>query len=179
MPKENLIRLGGLAAILAGILRGVGSVVPDTSPDVALQILYFFTDLFIILGIITLYGIWHKETGKLGFLGFLIAIVGVEIIRSNRVITGVNLYPAGALIFSVGLNVLGFSLWRAKILPGWVLCLWILSILAGFIVHFIPWLNLLFVIAGLMFAIGFVGAGIKLWSAADNTKDAGLQSRIV
>ena len=70
MPKENLIRLGGLAAILAGILRGVGSVVPDTSPDVALQILYFFTDLFIILGIITLYGIFlfsssiHKLKNK-------------------------------------------------------------------------------------------------------------------
>ena len=166
MSKASLMGLGGIAAILAGILRGVASFIPDTTPDVALQLLYFSTDVFILLGIIALYGIQHKETGKLGLWGFLIAIVGILVIRSSRAITGVDLYPAGALIFSLGLNILGIRLWLANVLPGWVVGLWVLSILAGVIVYFVPWLNLLFVIAGLMFAVGFAAAGIKLWSAS-------------
>ena len=171
MSKASLISLGGIAAILAGILRGVASFIPDTTPDLALQLLYFSTDVFILLGIIALYGIQYKETGKLGLWGFLIAIVGILVIRSSKAITGVNLYPAGALIFSLGLNILGISLWRANVLPSWVVGLWVLSILAGVIVYFVPWLNLLFVIAGLMFAVGFAAAGIKLWSAAKTAED--------
>ena len=166
MSKASLVSLGGIAAVLAGILRGIASFIPATAPDVALQLLYILTDIFILLGIFALYGVQYKETGKLGFLGFLIAVVGILVIRSSKAITGVNLYPAGALIFSLGLIILGISLWLAKVLPSWVVGLWVLSILAGVIVYFVPWLNLLFVIAGLMFAVGFAAAGIKLWSAA-------------
>lgn len=54
MSSTNLIRLGGLAAILAGILRGVNSFVPSDAPSVA--ILYLLTDIFILFGIIGIYG---------------------------------------------------------------------------------------------------------------------------
>lgn len=171
MSKASLIGLGGIAAILAGILRGVASFIPDTTYELALQLLYFSTDVFILLGTIAFYGIQHKETGKLGLLGFLIAIVGILLIRSSKAITGVNLYPAGALIFSLGLSILGIRLWLAKVLPIWIIGLWVLSILVGVIVYFVPWLNFLFVISGLMFAVGFAAAGIKLWSAAKAAED--------
>ena len=171
MTKASLIRLGGLAALLAGILRGIASFIPDTTPDPALQLLYFSTDVFILLGIIALYGIQYKETGKIGLVGFLIAVVGILVIRSSQAITGVNLYPAGALIFSLGLIILGVRLWLAKVLPSWVVGLWVLSISAGVIAYFVPWHNLLLVMAGLMFAVGFAAAGIKLWSASKTTRD--------
>ncbi len=165
MSRSNLIRFGGLAAILAGLLRGVISFVPVTAPDVPLQLLYFCTDVFIVFGMMALYGIHYRETGKSGFFGFVIAVIGIEIVRSSKAISGLNLYPVGALIFSIGLNLFGISLWKANRIPGWIAGCWILSILAGFIVYFFPWLSLLFPVAGVMFAIGFIGAGFHIWSA--------------
>ena len=170
MSKASLIRLGGIAAVLAGILRGFASFIPATTPDAALQLLYLLTDIFILLGIFALYGVGYKDTGKLGFLGFLIAVAGLLVIRSSKAITGVDLYPAGWLIFSLGLIILGIRLWLANILPSWVVGLWSLSVLVGIIGYFVPSLDLLFVAAGLMFAIGYAAAGIKLQSAA---KDIG------
>ena len=152
--------------MLAGILRGIAAFLPATTPDAALQLLYILTDVFILLGIFALYGIQYKETGKLGLLGFLIAVVGMLVIRSSKAITGVNLYPAGSLIFSLGLILLGIRLWRANVLPSWVVGLWSLSVLVGIIAYFVPSLDLLFVVAGLMFAIGFAAAGLKLRSVA-------------
>ena len=166
MSKATLVSLGGIAAVLAGILRGIASFIPATTPDAALQLLYILTDIFILLGIFALYGVQYEETGKLGFLGFLIAVVGILVIRSSKAITGVNLYPAGSLIFSLGLIILGIRLWLANVLPIWVVGLWSLSVLVGIIVYFVPSLDLLFVVAGLMFAIGFAAAGIKLQSVA-------------
>ena len=166
MSKASLVSLGGIAAVLAGILRGIGSFIPDTSPEVALQLLYILTDIFILLGIFALYGVQYKEIGKLGFLGFLIAVVGILVIRSSKAITGVNLYPAGSLIFSLGLIILGIRLWLANVLPSWIVGFWSLSVLVGIIGYFVPSLDLLFVVAGLMFATGFAAAGIKLQSLA-------------
>ncbi len=166
MSKANLVSLGGIAAVLAGILRGIASFIPTTTPDVALQLLYILTDIFILLGIFALYGVQYKEIGKLGFLGFLIAVIGILVIRSSRAITGVNLYSAGSLIFSLGLIILGTRLWLAQVLPIWVVGLWSLSVLVGIIGYFVPSLDLLFVVAGLLFAIGIAAAGIKLQSVA-------------
>ena len=166
MSKASLVSLGGIAAVLAGILRGIASFIPASTPGVALQLLYILTDIFILLGIFALYGVRYKETGKLGFLGFLIAIVGILVIRSSKAIAGVDLYPAGSLIFSLGLIILGIRLWLANVLPSWVVGLWSLSVFVGIIVYFVPSFDLLFVVAGLMFAIGFAAAGIKLQSVA-------------
>ena len=51
MSHTTLIRLGGLAAILAGFLRGAASFLPGTAPMAALETLYFFTDIFILFGV--------------------------------------------------------------------------------------------------------------------------------
>ncbi|MBW4623801.1 MAG: hypothetical protein KME17_31120 [Cyanosarcina radialis HA8281-LM2] len=75
MSHTNLIRLGGLAAILAGILRGVNSIVPNDGPKIAIAILYLFTDIFILFGIMGIYGFQHQESKLWGFWGFILAIV--------------------------------------------------------------------------------------------------------
>jgi hypothetical protein len=162
MSSTNLIRLGGLAAILAGILRGVNSFVPSDAPGVT--ILYLLTDIFILFGIIGIYGFQHQESRLWGFFGFLLAIIGIEIIRTGA-ISGVSLYPIGASTFTAGLSLFAIGSWIAKKLPRWVSVFWVLSTIVGFIGYFVPGLSLLFVISGIIFGIGFAGAGIKVWSA--------------
>lgn len=47
--------------------------------------------------------------------------------------------------------------------------LWVLSTIVGVMGYFIPGLNLLFVTSGVVFGIGFAGAGMKVWSATSNS----------
>ncbi|NJR53009.1 MAG: hypothetical protein HC780_29075 [Leptolyngbyaceae cyanobacterium CSU_1_3] len=162
MSSTNLIRLGGLAAILAGILRGVNSFVPSDAPSV--EILYLLTDIFILFGTIGIYGFQHQEARLWGFFGFLLAIIGIAVIRTGA-IAGASLYSIGALIFAGGLSLLAVASWIARKLPRWVPISWVLSTIVGFIGYFIPGLSLLFIISGIIFGIGFAGAGIKVWSA--------------
>jgi hypothetical protein len=164
MSSTNLIRLGGLAAIVAGILRGINSFLPSSNPNVTIAILYLLTDIFLLFGIMGIYGFQHQESRVWGLCGFLLAIVGIAIIRTGS-IAGINLYPIGASIFTVGMSLFAVGSWIANKLPRWVSILWVLSTIVGFMGYFIPDLNLLFVLSGVIFGIGFAGAGIKTRSA--------------
>jgi hypothetical protein len=170
MSSANLIRLGGLAAIVAGILRGVNSFLPNNVPSVVLEILYLLTDLFILFGIMGVYGFQHQESRLWGFFGFLLAIVGIAMIRTGA-ISGINLYPVGTLILAGGLTLLAVGSWIANKLPRWVPVFWVLSTIVGFIGYFIPGLDLLFVVSGVVFGIGFAGAGIEVWSATSRDQN--------
>jgi hypothetical protein len=164
MASATLIRLGGLAAILAGILRGINSFVPSNAPSSAIAILYLVTDIFILFGISGLYGFLHQEVRLWGFFGFLLAIIGIAMIRTGA-IAEVNLYPIGALSFTLGLSLFAVGSWIARMLPQWVSIFWVLSMIVGFVGYFIPGLSLLLVISGIIFGTGFAGAGIKMLSA--------------
>ncbi|MBE9139184.1 hypothetical protein IQ254_18615 [Nodosilinea sp. LEGE 07088] len=167
MSSTNLIRWGGLAAIIAGILRGVSSFLSSSNPGAAIELFYLLTDIFIIFGMMGLYGFQHQESGLWGFFGFLLAIIGIGIIRTGS-ISGVNMYPIGALIFVVGLSSFAVGCWIANKLPFWISAFWLLSTLVGCIGYFVPGLNLLFTISGVLFGLGFASAGFKIWSVTSS-----------
>jgi hypothetical protein len=163
MDSTTLTRLGGLAAILAGILRGANSFVPSNAPSSgAIAILYLMTDIFILLGIIGIYEFLHQHSRLWGLWGFLLAVIGIAIIRTGT-IAGVYLYPIGALCFTAGLSSFAVGAWITRMLPRWVPIFWILSTIIGFIGYFVPGLKVLFTLSGIIFGIGFAGAGINLW----------------
>ncbi len=166
MSSANLIRLGGLAAIMAGILRGINSFLPSSIPVVQLELLYLLTDILIILGLIGLYGFQHQESKLWGFWGFLLAIIGIAVIRTGT-IAGIKVYAIGASIFVVGLSLFAVGSWLAGKLPQWVSIVWVLSTVAGFLGYFLPGFSLLFAISGVLFGIGFAGAGLQVWSRTD------------
>jgi hypothetical protein len=167
MSSKNLIRLGGIAAIIAGILRGINSFLPANLPSVTVEILYLITDIFILFGIMGIYGFEHQESRLWGFLGFLLAIVGTGIIMGpDGSIGGVNMYPVGSLILAAGLTLLAIGSWIANKFPRWVPVFWILSTIVGFIGYFSPGLHLLSIGSGVIFGIGFARAGIEVWSAS-------------
>jgi hypothetical protein len=150
MSSTALIRFSGLAAILAGLLRGIASVLPSTIPIIELEILYFFTDVFILFGLMGLYAFQHEEIGVEGFIGFLIATVGIgSIIGPDGEISGLSMYVVGASIFAVGLNLFAIGTWKASKLPRWVPAVWILSTIIGFIGYFAKGYSMLFVISGI------------------------------
>lgn len=163
MFSTNLTRLCGLAAMIAGILRGVNSFLPNFLPGVAIALLYLLTDIFIMFGMIGLYRFQHRESGVWGFFGFLLAIIGIAIIRTGA-ISEINLYSVGALVFATGLSSFAVGSWIASKIPRWISSFWIISTVIGFIGYFVPGLNLLFAISGILFGVGFASAGLKVWS---------------
>ena len=163
MSRRNLIQWGGLAAVLAGILRVIASFTP-TVWSVGLQIFYFAIDVLLLLGIIGVYAFQKKETGRWGFFGFLLALIGVGLLIGHDVVNAfVFLYPLGAFLFAVGISVLAIRSWTAKALPHWVSGLLITSTLIGILGYVIQGFDILFVISGVIFGIGFIGAGLTVW----------------
>jgi hypothetical protein len=163
MSRRNLIRWGGLAAVLAGILRGIASFTP-TAASVALQVFYFAIDILLLLGTIGVYEFQKKETGRWGFFGFLLALIGAGLLIGHDVDNAfVFLYPLGASLFALGISVLAIRSWTAKALPRWALALLITSTLIGILGYFIQGFDILFVISGVIFGIGFIGAGLTVW----------------
>ena len=130
----------------------------------ALETLYFFTDIFILFGVMSLYAVQHEESGWWGFAGFVLATIGIgSIIGPDATIHGIDFYAIGASIFAIGLSALAVGSWRANILPRWASGLWVLSTVLGFLGFFAPSLRLLLVISGVIFGVGFAGAGLSVW----------------
>ena len=159
----TLIRLGGLAAIVAGLLRGVASLVPSNARGVLL--LYGATDLFILLGSIGLYAFVHEKSGLLGLIGFVLEVMGLGVLMGRELsIFGDEAYPIGAIVFATGLNLLAVASWNSNEIPRWILFLWIVSTVVGPIGFFLSSLDFLFVVSGLLFATSYVAAGIKVFT---------------
>ena len=176
MSSITLIRLGGLAAIIAGILRGVTSFLPstlsvsspsesalDSLPGTGIALLYLLVDIFLLFGTIGLYGFLYRKSGIWGFAGFMLAVIGLALIRTGE-ISGVLLYPVGASLFTLGISSFAIGAWIAGQLPRWISVCWVLSTIVGFLGYFVPALSLLFSISGALLGIGFASAGLKMWS---------------
>ncbi len=66
MSSIKLIRWGGLAAIVAGIWRGVSAFAPNVAAGAAIVRLYLATDIFLFFGIIGLYPTFRRLLKSLG-----------------------------------------------------------------------------------------------------------------
>ena len=161
MLRTSVIRSCGLAAIVAGTLRGIASFVPGTTHHVML--LYLFTDVFILFGSIGLYWFQQEEMGLAGTWAFPLMMGGnLVLIGRDVAIFSASLYPFGALMFAAGLDTLAVGSWKAKKFSRWIPILWILSTTVGPIGYFARGLSVLFVISGVLFGFGFAGAGITV-----------------
>ena len=118
MNATTLIRLGGLAAIVAGVLRTAASFWPSSQPGVGLEMLYLVIDLCILFGIMGVYAFQCEQSGRWGVVGFLLAVSGTAFVTGpDGRLGGVNVYDAGALVLGTGLCFLAIGSWRARKFP--------------------------------------------------------------
>lgn len=165
MNATTLIRLGGLAAIVAGVLRTAASFWPSSQPSVGLEMLYLVIDLCILFGIMGVYAFQCEQSGRWGVVGFLLAVSGTAFITGpDGRLGGVNVYDAGALVLGIGLCFLAIGSWRAKTLPRWIPILWVYSTVIGIAGASVESLSGLLVVSGVAFGAAFVGAGATVWS---------------
>jgi hypothetical protein len=159
--ETTWIRVGGWAAIVAGLLRAANSFIPGTTAWV--ERLYLVTDLALLLALIGLTRWLPKPAGRWGRYPFWPAFVGTGIlIVLNLPPVWAALYPMGALLFAGGLCWLALAQRHGAVMPRWILACWLLSTLIGVVGFFTPGLTLLFVVAGVLFGLSFIAMGIRM-----------------
>jgi drug/metabolite transporter (DMT)-like permease len=173
MTTSNLIRWSGLAAILSGVLAvassGLSMIVETQSA--ALEAIYVIQAIPMLFGILGVYAYQHEECGWSGFLGFILAVIGNAFLLGGAgEVAGVPNFMLGGTLAGIGLLLLAIGSWKAGVFPSWMPMLWIVAILAGVPAMAVE-LNgqlalaqLLFLVSGVIFAVGFGGAGYVLWS---------------
>lgn len=166
MSTREPIRWCGLAAMLAGALRTATSFWHPPEPGVAPEVLYLVLDLLILFGILGIYAFQSDRIGRLGLLGFVVAVSGTAIIAGpDGTIGPVDMYAAGSLCIGVGLVLLGVASWMARTLPMWIGIMWIVSTSAGILGTAMA-VQTLFVVSGVAFGMAFGGAGAMVWRKA-------------
>ena len=165
MRMDTLIRVGGGAAILAGVLRAVASFASGGN-EVARQSLYFIVDLLLLLGVFAAYAQNHEALERWGGTGFLTTVAGILLVRSSRAVPGLDLYPAGALSVAIGWALLTLDWWKRANGPAFVPVLFVLSIVTGLVGQIVPPAAVLFVASGVIFGAAMVGVGRQVLLAA-------------
>lgn len=126
--------------------------------------LYFAIDLLLLFGVI---GFWRASaaTGKLvGLVGFAIMFLALLIlIARDAGIVSEAVYAGAAGGFSLGLDLFAIQVLLSRKISAWIPIGWILSTILGPIGFFVPSLNFLFVISGLLFGLAFAAAGVATW----------------
>jgi hypothetical protein len=148
---RRLARIGGISAIVAGLLRIWSVFLPG-----AQETLWFATDAFFLFGLTAWYLTRADRLGIAGVLGFAAAATGILVIRSASMF-GPQGYAIGSAVFVVGLIVMNAPTLIRRDGPYVAPLLWVVSLPLGLS----PWKQAGFI----AFALGFVWAGIGLLRA--------------
>jgi hypothetical protein len=156
---RSTLGICAVGAILAGILRAITSFIPEATPKVFL--IYLAVDLFLVFGVIGLYGFVVRAPKLVPLLGSALMILAlVALIGRDLGVASANTYAGAAATFSVGLDLFAIHLLQTRMLPSWIPVAWLVSTIVGPVGFFISQLHFLFAMSGLIFGVSFAGAGV-------------------
>lgn len=176
MSSSNLFRLSGLACILSGLLLPVPWIMEilfGSPPSILSMSLDFVAITLIVFALMGIYGFQVEEAGVSGFLGFLLTVlmscIGLSVISwspESTEVSGVS-EMLTILLGIAGLSgyiLLGIGSWKANKLPRWSAVLWPVGTVIS---AFGMMADFLHVIGIVVWGLGMIGAGVKLWSVTD------------
>ncbi|MBV9903928.1 MAG: hypothetical protein JO346_05035 [Alphaproteobacteria bacterium] len=154
-------RAGGMGAIIGGVMRAAGSFAPAVLSPSAQAVLYFATDVFLLLGVA---GFWLKQRASLGFVGALGLVVFVAGILVIRVTNGAE-YQLGAAVALLGVTLYSAKTLTARSGAPFAPVAWLAALAFGVagMLSFQPMAMTL--AAGVAFGMGFVAAGLETLGA--------------
>ncbi|MEQ9365630.1 MAG: hypothetical protein RIF32_15400 [Leptospirales bacterium] len=159
MNTKNFKRLIGGFCVAGGIIAMASAVCGSYLDPTVLNIIWDVEDTFIMLGLIGISQLRQHAVGPAGLLGFSVAMIGLALlIGPNESTSGVNQYPYASSIFLIGLLIFA---WTCR-LPRWVQFAWVCTALIGLPAHLSADLYYLYLPMGVVFGIGFIGAGVSL-----------------
>lgn len=164
MNDARLFRVLGAAAVVGGVLRAGSAFIPwnlwGTDPRV--EVLSIVIDVALLFGLMGVFFAARERLGWFGFAAFVLAGTGIaSIIGPDSVAFGVDTYLAGVHAISIGLALLGVQMLLKRVDAAAAVC-WIASLVIGAGGGAIGQGELGFLLGGILFALGFVFAGLEL-----------------
>lgn len=163
MNTTQLFTLSGLAAMAGGLLR-IAAAFPLISDEVALQWLYTGIDVLLTFGIIGIYLDRAARLRILGFASFVIAVAALSFIGGPDADPfGFSTYEQGAMTLAIALVGLSIAWISAGDRPVFAPLCWFASVIAAGALGISPATEPYgFMVAGILFGLGFVLAGYDL-----------------
>ena len=165
---KSLIRVLGVAAIIGGALRFADSFVTQTFSAGALAVLYFTTDIFLLLGMAGIYLSRKTTLGVAGTVGVAIFVVGILLVRVSAFgLLGANGYQFAAAGALIGLAILSIEELVRGHGAGAPALLWLSALVFAIAatLGFAP--SILMLLAGIAFGAGFIAAGRRVFVNRD------------
>jgi hypothetical protein len=170
MNDARLLQVLGVAAVVGGVLRTVSAFIPWDASNPKIEALAFVVDVSVLFGLMGVYFAHRERLGWLGFGAFVIAETGIaSIVGPDTVAFGIDTYLAGVHAIAVGLALLGVQMLVRRAGPAAAAICWILSPVVGLGGGAIGQGELGFFLGGILFALGFVAAGVSLVTPAAKT----------
>ncbi len=125
MLASGLVRLGGLAAMLAGVVFLVDEILGLMNPAPYLDVMFVVAMLFVLAGMVGFHALQQGHYGRLGWVGFYAIVVGVlaQVLGLVLLLLGsmalLWLIPVATLAVLVGFALYGVATLRARVLPRW------------------------------------------------------------
>jgi hypothetical protein len=128
---QGLVRLSGLAGILAGLAwflgyTGFTKLLLPAISQLGGHVVLGLAGLLSLLALVGLFALDATRTAPLGKGGHVLAFVGAAVFSAGTWIEGVwlaefgvRLFALGIVALMIGMLLLGFSILRAKALPPW------------------------------------------------------------
>jgi hypothetical protein len=160
MQAKAIHRVLGVAAIAGGALRLVNSFTGSMFSATVLDQIWFATDVLLMLGVAGWYFSRAERLGTPGITGFVVSVFALLMIRSAALF-GPHGYMQGAALLLAGLLVMNLlTLFRrdGTILP---VMLWLASLVVAAMAFLAS--GPLAAVAGVLFGLAFIAAGIELW----------------
>ena len=157
---NTLIRILGIAAIAGGIVRIADSFVTGVLPPGTLEVLYFLTDVLLLLGTAGIYWSRRTKTGIAGTIGFGVFVIGILLVRASAFgVLGANGYQLAAAIALLGLVILSVETLLRRAGAYLSAAFWLVSLTLGAAAAAGIMPGVLTALAGVAFGLGFIAAG--------------------
>ena len=123
--SSSLVRLGGLASMLAGAMFLVDEILGLMNPAPYLDVMFVVAMLLMLAGMMGFHALQQGNYGRLGWVGFYAVVVGVLALVLGLVLllSGSTallwLLPVATLAVLVGFALYGVATLQARVLPRW------------------------------------------------------------
>jgi hypothetical protein len=165
MNLETLVQWSGILAIVTGIIAIAMMWMTEEmqSKYPALEWIYVATAIFSLFAFMGIYLFMLEDSGIVGLLGFVLAIIGNAFFMSNGRIAGIDAYTLASSIFAGGLIFLAIGALISQGYPIWIPILWLTSPILGLPAIYVKSLQgLMYKLAAVVYGAATIGAGFTL-----------------
>lgn len=164
MERASTLRLAGVAVLLGVAIDVVAPfLIYPRLVEPQPHLVYVLIDLLLLIGMLGARALTARVTGPLGLAGFVLAILGVLLVRTSPAqVFGQASYMIASAVWSIGMVVWAVDLLRARAMR-LAAGLWIVALVVGLIGLMLKDHGPVAHMAKMAFLLGFAAVGVQLF----------------